>query len=706
MKFVRLSTLVVLAGTTASMAQPTLDGKLAGDAAYYGAAKFTQDQPTSFCNNTNVGCIPVGGGVIWGINNSNTLGVPGGSGVLLTPTEQAAAAAVSTGLEVAIPVAQLGTLGANIRITGWVNGGGSDFISNQVIGGFVTDQGNLGGDGNGGFNGLVAIDWTAKAGDQFTSLAVPGSFPSATIAIDGSRDGAYPAPQFVQTNQTQFGDGTAGGIDCPGGGSEIANVSAMFVNADLGAGAQNYLVIFVGGNMECNFNRLNLVIDNGSGTGFNQIPSACLPAADGLDKHVGMKFDVGFAATHFLSYRNGGTPFGIFSDFAQIAPGGSGGFIGGGASATPIVGTGTSCPPSETFATGSEINQLYSRVNRTTGRLDLLITGNLKENAFLHMFIDSQPGGQNQIGMRNVEVGIADGNLGHLRRFGPATMVGDPALKFDAGFEADYWIASHFENGIRQVIDTAIMRTNGKDIVQGGTTQSLDWGCFQGVDSPGEINFNGTNFTDFTNPPAGITLQDGLVDNVFAAYSPRQARLTHDAFIAARGGFVPSPDNVEWTNFVTANPPVAGEIRARFSNSNVLGVTDASAAGAATADAGMEYSISLAELGWTCGPIKLAGFISDSGSARVSNQVIGGSGSATNLGDPRNVDFSAIAGSQFVVVLCPADFNGDGNVSVQDIFDFLTAWFGNAPGSDFNCAGGTSVQDIFDFLGAWFQGGC
>ena len=51
---------------------------------------------------------------------------------------------------------------------------------------------------------------------------------------------------------------------------------------------------------------------------------------------------------------------------------------------------------------------------------------------------------------------------------------------------------------------------------------------------------------------------------------------------------------------------------------------------------------------------------------------------------------------------CPADFNGAGGVSVQDIFDFLSAWFANLPTADFNGVGGVSVQDIFDFLAAWF----
>ncbi|MCC6323067.1 MAG: hypothetical protein IT438_16715 [Phycisphaerales bacterium] len=53
---------------------------------------------------------------------------------------------------------------------------------------------------------------------------------------------------------------------------------------------------------------------------------------------------------------------------------------------------------------------------------------------------------------------------------------------------------------------------------------------------------------------------------------------------------------------------------------------------------------------------------------------------------------------------CPADFNNSGAVSVQDIFDFLTAYFMNDPSADVNNSGGISVQDIFDYLALYFAG--
>lgn len=53
---------------------------------------------------------------------------------------------------------------------------------------------------------------------------------------------------------------------------------------------------------------------------------------------------------------------------------------------------------------------------------------------------------------------------------------------------------------------------------------------------------------------------------------------------------------------------------------------------------------------------------------------------------------------------CTADFNCSGTISVQDLFDFLRAWFSLGYGADVNGMSGISVQDIFDFLAAWFQG--
>ena len=63
-----------------------------------------------------------------------------------------------------------------------------------------------------------------------------------------------------------------------------------------------------------------------------------------------------------------------------------------------------------------------------------------------------------------------------------------------------------------------------------------------------------------------------------------------------------------------------------------------------------------------------------------------------------------LRGTLSPIPTCAADFNHQNGLTVQDIFDFLTAWFAGAAGADFDHSGGLSVQDIFGFLSAWFAG--
>lgn len=107
-----------------------------------------------------------------GYNGSNIGGVIGGTGA----ANVAAALAVTTGIELSIPLAALGNpnFGDTIRISAMVNGGNHDYLSNQLLGGLPAGQGNLGGDGFGGYNGTVgALDMNNYQGDQFFVITVP-----------------------------------------------------------------------------------------------------------------------------------------------------------------------------------------------------------------------------------------------------------------------------------------------------------------------------------------------------------------------------------------------------------------------------------------------------------------------------------------------------------------------------------------------------
>ena len=81
-------------------------------------------------------------------------------------------------------------------------------------------------------------------------------------------------------------------------------------------------------------------------------------------------------------------------------------------------------------------------------------------------------------------------------------------------------------------------------------------------------------------------------------------------------------------------------------------------------------------------------------------------------------DYELLRGIKFPVgsAYCHCDFNQNGRMEVQDIFDFLSAWFlgctpSNQPtgcggkNADFNGNSELEVQDIFDFLSCWFAAG-
>jgi hypothetical protein len=60
--------------------------------------------------------------------------------------------------------------------------------------------------------------------------------------------------------------------------------------------------------------------------------------------------------------------------------------------------------------------------------------------------------------------------------------------------------------------------------------------------------------------------------------------------------------------------------------------------------------------------------------------------------------------SASLVATCPADFNHSGQVNVQDVLAFLSAWFVIDPSADISDDGEIDAADIFDFLTAWFAG--
>ncbi len=154
-------------------------------------------------------------------------------------------------------------------------------------------------------------------------VALAGGVPTLPPVVDGTLDGAYGSAVATQTVQTQFGDATAGGTGFTNG----SEFDALYVATD-----GTYLYLFVAGNLESNYNKLELFLDTCDG-GQNVLRNDN-PDVDfnGLNRLSGLRFDAGFAPDWYFTMSGGdqaGT-YGLFANGAELltAGGGTGGYMG------------------------------------------------------------------------------------------------------------------------------------------------------------------------------------------------------------------------------------------------------------------------------------------------------------------------------------------------------------------------------------------
>lgn len=138
----------------------------------------------------------------------------------------------------------------------------------------------------------------------------------AQPVIDGSYDAIYGAPMAVQNTQTNFGDATWGLVDyCDG--SELDQV---FAYRD-----STHLYLFIAGNLESNFNKLEIFIDSRPG-GQNRLDGVqpdtdfgALPRMAGTGIGDGLTFDAGFEADFWFSMTGGGLAlYALYANFGEI----------------------------------------------------------------------------------------------------------------------------------------------------------------------------------------------------------------------------------------------------------------------------------------------------------------------------------------------------------------------------------------------------
>lgn len=183
----------------------------------------------------------------FGYNDTNTGGVAGNVGdppIQGAAADQAAAAAVTTGTEMAFELPAIGATG-NFKLFVGINGSSHDFWSNQFLPGLTPTgpnnaQGNLGSDGLGNFiapGSVSAVNFNNLAGDQFLTI----NYTVPSFEWDNAGNGNWGG----NTNWTA--DTIPNQVDAIATLGDVAGAAARTVTLDLDVRVQKLVFNSAGG---------------------------------------------------------------------------------------------------------------------------------------------------------------------------------------------------------------------------------------------------------------------------------------------------------------------------------------------------------------------------------------------------------------------------------------------------------------------------
>ena len=143
-----------------------------------------------------------------------------------------------------------------------------------------------------------------------TGCLLATGWDGSAVEVDGSRDAEYGEALAIQQIQTGFGDP----------GSELDAAYALIEG--------DSLFLMLTGNLEANFNKLEVFVDSVEG-GQNRISGTENPNNDNwAAKFDGFTFDAGFAANFMLIVRHGFGGSQLDLDFAGLGAGNTGSLVG------------------------------------------------------------------------------------------------------------------------------------------------------------------------------------------------------------------------------------------------------------------------------------------------------------------------------------------------------------------------------------------
>jgi hypothetical protein len=181
---------------------------------------------------------------------------------------------------------------------------------------------------------------------KWSIVAIAATLSAAVFAqptIDGTRDALYYNLIVEQNTQTGFGDSNLGQV-AYANGSEL---DAAYAYVDMN---NQILYLFLSGNLESNFNKLEIFFDTVAG-GQNRLRGDNSGVDFGGLNRMGddgsgngLTFDQGFEADYWIGVTGGGSPYALYANWAQLLTlgGGPGYYLGTtGAASDGILSGGT-----------------------------------------------------------------------------------------------------------------------------------------------------------------------------------------------------------------------------------------------------------------------------------------------------------------------------------------------------------------------------
>jgi hypothetical protein len=160
---------------------------------------------------------------------------------------------------------------------------------------------------------------------KWSIVAIAATLSAAVFAqptIDGTRDALY-SLIVEQNTQTRFGDSNLGQVDYANG----SELDAAYAYVDMN---NQILYLFLAGNLESNFNKLEIFFDTVAG-GQNRLRGDNSGVDFGGLNRMGddgsgngLTFDPGFEADYWIGITGGGSPYALYANWAQLLTNGGG----------------------------------------------------------------------------------------------------------------------------------------------------------------------------------------------------------------------------------------------------------------------------------------------------------------------------------------------------------------------------------------------